>query len=188
LPFAADPFLYHPLKKEKRFDIAMVANFNIEGPSVIQKAHILARLCREGFRIRAITKGIERHFKEFPELNLLDIIDEYYSASQVNELYNETKIVLAVNSPHAKSDPAVRVMEIAASGNFQIAEYRENTKKLMGETVVEFNSLDDLVEKVKFYLDNKKERERLALASYQLVLAKHTIRHRAEQVLKEIYG
>lgn len=188
LPFAADPRLYYPTNQEKKYDVSIVANFTSNSPTIIHKGLILDRLCREGFKIRAVARGIKKLFGEFPALKKLDLVDEFYLPPAVNELYNQSKIMLAVNNPQAKSDPAVRVMEIAASQNFQLAEYRENTKKLMGETVVEFNSLDDLVEKAKFYLSNEEERKRLAKASYELVLEKHTVKIRAEQALKEIYA
>lgn len=186
LPFAADLSLYYPMSLDKKYDIGIVANFTSFSPTTIHKGLILKRLCQEGFKIRAVTKGIKRFFSIFPELERLDLVDDFYQPPQVNEIYNQTKIILAVNNPQAKSDPAVRVMEVAASGNFQLAEYRENTEKLMGDSVVQFRTLDELVQQVKFYLANDQERERLSRKSREMVLKNHTIMERAKEILEKI--
>lgn len=81
----------------------------------------------------------------------------------------------------------MRVFEIAAGRNFQLAEYREETESLFGDAIISFKSLDELVELTRFYLAHDSERERLAQRSYELVLKNHTSVVRARTVLEEVF-
>lgn len=50
--------------------------------------------------------------------------------------------------------------------------------------LVLFKTIDEAVEKAKYYLANPEERKAIAEAGYQEVLAKHTYNHRAREILK----
>ena len=188
LPFAADTHLYMPLRREKKFDVSIIGNFSYNVSAVIQRIRIVERLCRDDFHVHAVAKGARQFFDRYPELRKLDLVDEFYLAPQVNEVYNQSQVILGINSPQAKSDPHVRVMEIAASGGFQIAEFRENTNELMEGTVVQFESLGELSELTAFYLAHETERKKSEHRAHELVLKKHTTTIRARQVIKEVFG
>ena len=189
LTFGVDPALYKPLSLKKEFDIGIAAgNMKNDVPTVIQKGFILSRLCKEGFQVRASIRNVERLFSILPELKKLDVINEVLPVPEVNILYNKSKISLALNNPQQKSAPHMRVFEIAAGNNFQLAEYREEMASLFGDTVISFRSLDELAELTRFYLKHDQEREKLAQKSYELVLREHTSLHRAKKVLEEVFG
>ena len=47
-----------------------------------------------------------------------------------------------------------------------------------------YNSLDELVEKIKYYLKNDREREKIALAGQKRTLKDHTFFERAKKLLE----
>jgi spore maturation protein CgeB len=58
----------------------------------------------------------------------------------------------------------------------------------MGDTVVEFRTLDELVTLARHYLAHDEEREELAGKSYELTLKEHTTKERMRRVLDEVFG
>tara|TARA_R100001079_G_scaffold101138_1_gene65980 strand:- start:1310 stop:1804 length:495 start_codon:yes stop_codon:yes gene_type:complete len=62
-----------------------------------------------------------------------------------------------------------RVIEIISCGSMLLERKNEATRKNLtpGEDYVEFEGLDDFVEKINFYTKNHKERERIAKNGYQ---------------------
>ena len=56
----------------------------------------------------------------------------------------------------------------------------------IGEEIVCYNSEEDLIEKIKYYLENDVEREKVQKASYERFLKEHTYQHRAIKILKDI--
>src|ERR1019366_5993912 len=53
-----------------------------------------------------------------------------------------------------------------------------------GEHLVLFKTVDEAVEKARYYLDHTEDRERIAKAGYEEFLDKHTYMHRAKEILK----
>jgi spore maturation protein CgeB len=187
MPPAAHPGVFKPVPAQKKYDISIAASFVGDVPTVIHKGLILSRLCRDGFRVQAIARGIPKRFEMFPELAKLDYVDEYYNQPEVNILYNETRINLSLANPQHRSGPHFRVMEIAAGRNFQLTEYREDLEMLLGDTVPSFKTLDEMVELARFYLTHETERERLATESYERVMRDHTTIVRAKKILEEVF-
>ena len=54
-----------------------------------------------------------------------------------------------------------------------------------GVHLVTYKTLDEAVDKAKYYIAHDEEREKIAEAGFNEVRSKHTFKHRVEQVLKE---
>lgn len=78
-----------------------------------------------------------------------------------------------------------RTFEIAATGAFQIIDYREEVSNFykIDEEIVVFENIDDLAEKLEYYLKNEEKRLKIARNSYYRTLREHLLRHRLEKVL-----
>lgn len=78
----------------------------------------------------------------------------------------------------------MRLFETAAVGAFQIVDDRPGIREWFtpGEHVVTFGDMDDLREKVAYYLAHPDERAAIAAAARQHVLAHHTYDHRLNNV------
>ena len=77
-----------------------------------------------------------------------------------NKIVNETKINLNF-APTDKSGCSVRLYKIMASGGFVMTTPWNNMEETftIDKHLVVFNSIEELKEKIKYYLDNPKERE-----------------------------
>ena len=106
---------------------------------------------------------------------------------------------LVVNSPRRfldslKAFPATMKTNQIKGRNFEIpgcgslcftghADDLENYYKL-GEEVVCFDDDEDLIKKIKYYLEHEYEGERIAKAGYERTLREHTFEHRFNEIFK----
>jgi spore maturation protein CgeB len=190
LPLAADPAFYKPVSGLKReFDIAIIGQFSAVSPSSATKGYLLNELCRAGFNVAAAGSGIAALKKKYPDMEKLTVIkDAYLSIDEINEVYSRAKIVLAPQHPRDKESPSLRVFEAALTGAFIIADYQRDTEALFQGAVPSFVNSEDLITKVRYYLDHDNERELLAKKTHEIAMAQHTYRNRAEKILEEMFG
>jgi glycosyltransferase involved in cell wall biosynthesis len=87
-----------------------------------------------------------------------------------NKIVNETKINLNF-APTDKSGCSVRLYKIMASGGFVMTTPWNNMEETFtpDEHLVVFNDANELKEKIKYYLDNPEEREKIREAGYKKV-------------------
>lgn len=97
--------------------------------------------------------------------------------------YAESKIVLNIAM---KEDTNMRVFETLGSKGFLLTDRVPYIEELFedGKHLVLYNSLEEAVDKAKYYLAHDEEREKIAQAGYDEVMAKHTIDHRVGKILE----
>ena len=165
LPHAVEPIAYRKgvwdgqkwmdAAPLKRYDVAFVGHINGEK--------------RINF--------LDRAFKEFPNF--------FYGQRFFEEaasVYNEARICLNIS---AVDDVNMRTFEVMASGGFLLTEDIPTLHELFedGKHLVMYKDLDDMVAKARYYIDNPEEREKIAQAGREEVLAKHTYTHRMKEML-----
>ncbi len=74
------------------------------------------------------------------------------------------------------------------SGGFYILEYMPELEEFykINKEIVCYSDMDDLIQKIKYFLINDKERETIRLAGYQRALQEHSWQKRLSSVFKEI--
>lgn len=114
------------------------------------------------------------------------------SVGDTVKIYNATKINInlhsSLNSSYFEADGDFvnpRTFEIMACGGFQLVDRRILLPELFveGEDIITFNSLNDLREKIDYYLRNETERIRTAKRGQGKVLNSHTYKNRVEQMI-----
>ena len=112
------------------------------------------------------------------------------------KIYNAGKINLNLHSStfhehiHPEGDFVnPRTFEIAACGGFQLVDERSELPDLFTpeEEIVTFKSVNDLRRKIIHYLEHDEERRRIAERSRARVLAEHTLEHRMQEMLLQVY-
>jgi spore maturation protein CgeB len=92
------------------------------------------------------------------------------------------KAFISKNRTDSKNVEMVKArhFEINACGSFQLSYYVEGLEKHfdIGNELVIYGSLDELLWKVKYFLNNEKEREIIAAKGYHKVITKHTLEKR----------
>lgn len=81
-----------------------------------------------------------------------------------------------------------RTFETTGCGTFLITNYTPGLEKLfeIGKEIVVYDNIQDLNNKVKYYLDNEKEREEIAMAGYIRSKRDHTYFERAKMLVEII--
>lgn len=157
LPHAVEPLAYPKQNNiSKKYDVCFVGHIN------------------SGNRIDAL----DRLFKEFPNF--------FYGQRLFNEAaekYAQSKICFNISMT---SDLNMRCMEVMGAGGFLLTNWIPTIEEFFedGKHLVLYRSLDEMVDKAKYYLAHDSEREKIAQAGYEEVMAKHTIDHRTAKILE----
>lgn len=97
------------------------------------------------------------------------------------------KVALCLVRRANRDGHVMRSFEIPASGGCMLAENTDEHRVVFGEEkdcVVYFNTIDEMIEKVRWLLDHEDERRRLARAAHQrIVQGRHTYQDRLQSML-----
>lgn len=103
------------------------------------------------------------------------------------KVFKLSKINLNITSKSIISGIPLRVLDIMGAGGFvlsnyqpEIAEYFEN-----GVEVVLYESMEDLIQKVAYYLAHDEERERIAVAGYEKVRKMYSYEVKLKEILNK---
>lgn len=123
---------------------------------------------------------LDRMFKEFPNF--------FYGQRRFEEAaekFCKSKIVLNIAMT---DDINMRNFEIMGTGSFCLTNWIPTIEELFedGKHLVLYKSFDEAVDKAKYYLSHDSEREKIAQAGYEEVMAKHTIDHRTNRILDAV--
>jgi glycosyltransferase involved in cell wall biosynthesis len=97
--------------------------------------------------------------------------------SQFVPLYQRTKIGFNVHNRGDYTVGSYRLFELPANGVMQISDGGEYLNQFFqaGEEIVGYKNVDDLIDKIRYYLDHDEERQAIVLAGYRRVLRDYRI-------------
>ncbi len=104
---------------------------------------------------------------------------------EMGEVYSRSKIV--VNSA-INYDLNMRVFEGMAGGALLITDPADSINELFEEErdFVIYKNEEELIEKMKYYLEHEEEREEIAKRGQQKVLQNHTYYHRCDKIVRTV--
>lgn len=158
LPHAFEPQAYFKTEMAaKKYDVCFVGHVNNQT------------------RIDAL----QRLFGEFPNF--------YYGQALFEEAgkkFCESKICFNISMT---TDLNMRNFEVMGTGSFLLTNWIPSIEEVFedGKHLVLYRSLDEMVDKAKYYLEHNEEREKIAQAGYEEVLKNHTIQKRVSIILEE---
>ena len=122
------------------------------------------------FEKRAIM--LDQLFKAFPNFYFGQRLFE-----EAAEIFRKSRIVF---NTCAVDDLNMRLFEATATGSFLLTEWCPTLDLLFedGKHLVSYKTMDEAIEKAKYYLEHADEREAIAKAGMEHTLANHTYRHR----------
>ena len=97
-------------------------------------------------------------------------------------LFNRAKIILNI---HAEDflDTETRVFEALGCGSFLLTEQLSSENPFSNRELVQFKDIEDLMRKIRYFLDHDEEREAIAERGHLAALKNHTYTHRAQQMV-----
>lgn len=158
LPLACDPELHKGREVEKEWDVGFVGNVNQEA----ERARKL-RLVSEAF-------SMNDYFTPIPK-------------EEISDAYSRARIVF---NCAVGNEVNMRVFEGMASGSLLVTEKVDNGQKLLfedGVHLVEYSGDEEMIDKIRHYLEHEDERSEIAHAGQMLVLREHTYSRRCEEIL-----
>lgn len=129
--------------------------------------------------------------KVFPHIITDEEAAKYYSNAKINLNIHRSfdDKTLGLNSQNIKAvSPNNRIFDISAAGGFQITDYREDLDRFykIGEEIVVYNNINDLIDKIDYYLGHDEERKRIAENAYQRTIKEHLFTNRLSKILEII--
>ena len=123
---------------------------------------------------------LDRLFKEFPNFWYGQRLFE-----ECAEVYRKSRIVF---NTAAVDDINMRCFEATATGSFLLTEWVPTLSECFedGKHLVTYKTMDEAIEKARYYLEHEEEREAIAKAGMDHTLTNHTYKHRAEKILEVI--
>jgi hypothetical protein len=123
---------------------------------------------------------LDRMFKEFPNFWYGQRLFE-----ECAEIYRKSRIIF---NTAAVDDINMRCFEATATGSFLLTEYVPTLSECFedGVHLATYKTMDEAIEKARYYLKHEDEREKVARAGMEHTLNNHTYKHRAEKILEAI--
>ena len=159
--WACNHFMYKNLNLPRIYDVSFVGQCYGERPSFIDT------LKRNGIKVKTFGKGWENSSR--------------VSQADLIKIYNQSKISLNLSFSHDTPTGYIytikgRDFEAPGCGSLlltrdakEIAEYF-----VPGEEIITYEDANDAAEKIKYYLKNEDEREKIAKKGYERILREHT--------------
>ncbi len=98
-------------------------------------------------------------------------------------LMNRAKIVLNIHADDFV-DTETRVFEALGCGAFLLTERLSSEAPFSDQDLVEFSSINDLIDKIRYYLAYDEEREMIASHGHISALDGHTYTYRAQEIVE----
>ena len=153
-----------------------------------------------GFKIAEIERRralieLSKHYKVnvYCNSDVSDLLRIQYCGSvdywsEMPKVFRMSKINLNFTIPNIKSGIPLRIWDVLGCGGFLLTNYQAEIPYYFneGEDLVCFDGLEDLCEKVGYYLEHEEERKRIAWNGYRKVREKHSYIERIHTILDTV--
>lgn len=113
--------------------------------------------------------------------------DGSVSATDISNIMRRSVISLNFSNSKGANQIKARTFEVPGAGGFLLTESapRLNRFYCIGKEIDTFIDIDELAEKIKFYLTHPSVRDSMAEAAFASTRAKHTYEHRLQALLED---
>jgi spore maturation protein CgeB len=192
VPYGFDKDEYYKINKRKKYNITFMgsAQSNKE-PEQDERAKIINILKEFNIKVWGYTlkDRVDKTIK----------VKGFTTHKKMNRVYNQSKINLnipIINSTLPeflnKYHPKDRFYEIPGSSNFMISGYSDEFNEQFNDGIhcAYYHNIDEICEKVEYFLTHENERKEIELAGYQHAMSNHQTIFRFEgmlNIIKEKY-
>ena len=176
--------LYHALPLEPNPD-------GVESKEYLYAQYMINRKIT-GLERAQLIQAITEHFRmdlftpnssfTMPNLTNHGTVDPY---EQAPVIFKQSKINLNISLRSIKSGIPLRAFDIMGSGGFLLSNFQADFLDdfIPGEDFVYYESKEDLLNKIHYYLSHDEERVAIAMNGHDKVAKDHTFRHRVREML-----
>lgn len=147
----------------------------------VEERKLMARTLAKEFDFKLYTIS---NTEKFPEINNCGPVD---FAKQAPLVFNGSKVNIYVTPRAIRSGVPLRVLEIMACQGFVLVNYQEDLAAEFedGKELVMYRSLEEMVDKVRYYLEHEDERKAIARAGYEKVLREYNYAEKLRGILEQ---
>ncbi len=168
---------FKPLNLNKKYDVTFI------GLSKNDRYELIKFLKDNNIDVKVFGPTWDKHH------DLKDICGGQLNQEELVKVINQSKINLGFsknffNKPHFKS----RAFEIGACNSFCLLEYFSGYLNFLrnNKEIVMFKDKEDLLKKIRYYLQNEKERENIANKLYKRVIKDYNLHKDLQKFFKKI--
>ncbi len=200
LPEAMEPSIYEYDsitdidRKLFTCDVTLVGKLESDNPAYMERWKLVKRIVDENLNIKWWGPRIHRKIGTFVLGLLLSKVSRAYGGRFVwNETYAKaihlSKVFIARDAyPNVRLSMSSRMFTAMGLGAFYITFPTSGMEEMFepGVELVTFDTPDDMIDKMRYYLDHDDEREAIAEAGRKKTLSQHTYQHRFERMFDVI--
>ena len=186
LPLASSDIFYKSLNRPRDLDFSFVGSFFVKDPAGFLRAYLISSIPLK-YKTEIYGPGINYFRNIYPQLKNFNCYDKNISESELNKLWNRSKLTACIYHPQVIHGTAPRVFDAALTKTPQIIQETSTICDLFpGVKLPLFNSVEKFVSEIEYYLNHPKEREDLAEAMFEVVKTKHLFIHRVETIINSL--
>lgn len=172
-----------------------------EGDEAAQKYHIahsfIGAEIAETERIRLLNALSEYYdvdlytFSDTAQLPKVHVHDKgVKTLTEMPLVFNQSRINLNITMRPIATGLSLRLFDVCGCGGFLLTNWQEELPELYepGTEAEYFGSVDELLDKVGYYLEHEDERAAIALAGYERTKAEHTYDKRIAEMIRVVNG
>lgn len=179
VPLAGNNHLFYPTNEEKKYDISFIGTLAHGDRNESKYLYPLIDNPKYNFYLAGMTYG--NHGISFIPYEQSNIIR---NSTKVNINFHYDYQIGGKGEPTDRIDLNQSVYNIALAGAFQVCDHPLASQLFNGAIVLaDFNSWNETID---YYINNREERERLALKAYEIAIEKHTWKARMNEFLQII--
>lgn len=142
----------------------------------LERIEILNRLAKKPY-------GVRLYHKESSDCSVLNNVELHKAVNyfdEMNKAFKYSKININITLHGMMSGVPLRCFDVVASGGFLLTNYQSDLEGLFEEDneIVCYRSIDELLEKVDYYMKHEDERTKIAKAGFMRAKAEHSYEKR----------
>jgi spore maturation protein CgeB len=188
-PMGYDEDIYFPDSKTTQdIDISFVGSVSKQRSEILQ---VVAKYAKQNsLNMQVFGKWWTKKYfwKEIKFARQYSPLNNYYyngiAPLETAKIHKRSKICLNIHIPvHTGLNP--RTFEILGTGSFELMDARKNISGLIrpDTDLVMYKDIDELLNKIEYYLSNDKERQKIANTGYEWVKERYTIKQMAKNIV-----
>ncbi len=165
-------------------DSAQPASFFYEQHVINRRITAIERIDLLETAAKKYSVDLFTHIKDFP-LSGVRVHGGVDYFSEMPLIFKQSKINLNITLRSIRSGVPLRAFDIMGAGGFLLTNYQADILDLFvpDEDFVYYESKEDFLRKIGYYLSHEEERKAIAQSGHDKVAARHTYRHRVREML-----
>ncbi|KAB2488079.1 CgeB family protein [Priestia endophytica] len=192
LPLGTDPNTFSPSTHSDEQELIDICLVGYPYPDRIELIKFLLKETQ--YTIEVVGGKWKDELREWSKDQRLKITD-WQPPHKVVNYYNNAKIILNTHRPQdlVENNNSMgiisksinnRTFDVASCGAFQLISHQPDLRYYFSEKeMVSFESQEELIEKIHFYIKNEEKRKEIALNAREVVLKHHTFAHRIKEII-----